>query len=206
MTKTIVQMLLSSRNKLIYLMILIVPTVFLNIIIYNNTLNFSILLLVNFIATFSSLIISFEIISRERGINLYSYLKVLKNENFVMLYRTFSIFWISSVLTVITWLIMILIYAKSIFIGQQIIYLLLILLANLFYIYFLQYLLVSIKNVLVRNSTIFAVTSISMLSLMTRSMATFMMYATITGLFLAVTFMNRRLTEELKREASKKKY
>lgn len=206
MSKTILQMMFSSRNKFIYLIILVVPSIILNILIYNNVLNFTILLLVNFIATFSSLIISLEVLIQEEGTKVYSYLKMLKSENFLMMYRTVSIFAISSTLTIITWFIMNTLYIKHIFIVQQIIYLFLILFANFFYIYFLQYLFVNIRNALMRNSIIIVVTTISMLSLMTRSLATYMMYVTIIGLFLAVTFMNRRLTEELKREANKNKY
>lgn len=203
MVKTILQMLVSSRNKYYYL-ILIIPVIILNILIYQNVLNFTILLLVNYIATFSSLIISLEILIQEEGTNIFSYLKTLKGENYVMMYRTTSIFIVSSILTVITSVSVNLVYAKDIYAVQQLIYLALILLADFFYIYFLQYIFTNISNTMFRNTVITGVTSIAMLSLMTRSMATYMMFVTITGLFLAVTFMNRRLTEELKREANDK--
>lgn len=204
MSKTILQMFISSRNKFIYLFILVIPSILIVITIHNNVLNFTVLLLVNFIATFTSLILSLEILIQEEGTKVYSYLKTLRSENFLMMYRTASIFAISSVLTLFTWFMLNGIYAKDINIIQQTIYLILILFGNFFYIYFLQYLFVNIKNALLRNSILTGVTAISMLSLMTRDLATYTTYVTIIGLFLAVTFMNRRLTEELKREAHDK--
>lgn len=206
MARTILQMLLSSRNKFYYLIIIVLPIIVLNVLIYNNVLNFSILLLVDYVATLSSLVMSLEILIQEEGTKVYSYLKTLKSENYIMLYRTVSIFSISALLTIAMSLVMNSIYIKEVYVVQQMIYLILILLANFFYIYFLQYLFVNINNILMRNSIITIVTAMSMLSLMTRSLATYMMYVTITGLFLAVTFMNRRLAEELKREKAVNKY
>lgn len=205
MSRTIIQMLLSSKNKLYYLL-LILPIVILNVILYNNTLNFTVLLLVNYVATFSSLILSFELLKQEEGSDIFCYLKTLKSENALLLYRTRAIFWISSTLTIITSLIINAIYIKDIYIMQQSLYLILIICGNFFYIYFLQYLFANVSNLLFRNSIITAVTALSMLSLMTRSVPTYIMYVTIIGLFLAVTYMNRRLTDELKRESKEEKY
>lgn len=200
MSKTILQMLFSSKNKGYYIFIMVIPVLFLSILLYNNVLNFTILLLVDYVATLSSLVMSLELLLQEEGTKVYSYLKTLKSENYIMMYRTISIFVLSSVLTIAVSLIFNLIYLKDVYVIQQLIYLGLILLANFFYIYFLQYLSINITNILMRNSIIMIVTAISLLSLMTRSLSTYTMYVTITGLFLAVTFMNKRLAEELKRD------
>lgn len=204
MSKTILQMLFSSRNTGYYILIMVIPVLVLSILLYNNVLNFTILLLVDCVAISSSLVMSLELLLREDGTKIYSYLKTLKSENYIMMYRTVSIFVLSSVLTIIVSLVFNLIYIKDIYIIQQLIYLVLILLANFFYIYFLQYLSINVTNILIRNSIVTIVTAISLLSLMTRNLASYTMYVTITGLFLAVTFMNKRLTEELKRDNADK--
>lgn len=205
MVRTIIQMLISSKNKPYYLL-LILPIIILNVVLYHNVLNFTILLLVNYVATFSSLILSFELLKQEEGSDIFAYLKVLKGENALLMYRTRAIFLVSSIFTIITSMVINGIYLKDIYVMQQAVYLALILLGNYFYTYFLQYLFANVCNLLFRNSIIIAVSALSMLSLMTRSVATYSMYVTIIGLFLAVTYMNRRLTDELKRESKEDKY
>lgn len=206
MSKTIINMVFRSRLKFVYLAIILLPSIAIGIHIYNTTLNFSILLLVAFIATFSSLIITLEILIQEEGTKVYSYLKILRDENYVMIYRTLGIYNISFPLTVLTFFTVNLIYIKEINVIQQLIYLVLIVTSNFFYIYFLQYVSVNLTNVLIRNVVIISVTGISILSLMTRSLSTYIMFVTMIGLFFAVTVMNRRLSEELKREEHEKKY
>lgn len=206
MSKTIINMVFRSRLKFVYLAIILLPSIAIGIHIYNTTLNFSILLLVAFIATFSSLIITLEILIQEEGTKVYSYLKILRDENYVMIYRTLGIYNISFPLTVFTFFTVNLIYIKEINVIQQLIYLVLIVTSNFFYIYFLQYVSVNLTNVLIRNVVIISVTGISILSLMTRSLSTYIMFVTMIGLFFAVTVMNRRLSEELKREEHEKKY
>lgn len=200
MVRTIIHMLVSSKYKVYYLLS-IIPIIILNVLLHNNILNFTILLLVNYIATFSSLILSFELLKQEEGTDIFAYLKILKSENELLMYRTKSIFFISSILTVITSVTINAIYLKDINVIQQTVYLVLILLGNYFFTYFLQYLIANVSKLLFRNAIITAVTLLSMLSLMTRNMPTYIMYVTIIGLFLAVTYMNNLLLDELKREA-----
>lgn len=196
-------MVLNSKYKYYYLLLFIPVVVFL-IFIHFNTLNYTILRLVNYVAISSSLLFSIELRSHEGDSNTYEYLTNMKSENYVMMYRTISIFWISGTLTIFTSLAVNLAYLKDVYIGQQIIYLIFILFSTFFYLYFLQYFLINIQNRLFRNSVIISVTLISSLSLMTRSLTTYLMYVTIIGLFLAVTCMNRRLSQQLKREKANK--
>lgn len=206
MSKTILNMITHSKYRYAYLLIILIPSILINIYIYTSTLNFAILLFINFIATFTSLIITLEILIQEEGTKVYNYLRTLRSENYVMYYRTISIFNISSILTLISGILMYIIYFNYINAIQQIIYLILMIICNFFYIYFLQYVVVNINNILVRNIIIIAVTGISMLALMTRNLSTYLMFVTTIGLFFAVTSMNRRLSEELKREKSNHKY
>lgn len=203
MVKTLFDILASSRNKIIYLLILFIPSLLLIDYINNNPLNFSILLMVTYTATITSLIISLELAIQEEGSKVFDYLRLIKSENYVILYRTTSIFYISTVLTLITSIVLNLVYIEHINIAQQILYLMLIVISNYFYIYFLQYVAVNIKFGIIRNVIIIVVTTISLLSLMTKSLSTYLMFVTVFGLFLAVTFMNRRLSDELKRERDK---
>lgn len=205
MSKTIIQMLMNSKYKYYYLLFNI-PAAILVVLIHVNTLNYTILSLVNYVAIVTSLILNLELQNYERGSDIYSYLTALKSENYLMVYRTASIFWVSSSLTVATSLIINLVYVQDIYIAQQAVYLIFILFANFFYIYFIQYLLINVQNQLFRDTAIVVITSVSMLSLMTRSLTTFMMYVTIIGLFLAVTCINRRISEELKREKANRIY
>ncbi len=199
MVKTILNMLWQSNYKFFYFLIILIPSIFLNIHIYNTLLNFPILLFVCFIPTFVSLIITIEILIEEEGTKIFDYLILMKSENYVMVYRTLSIFAITAPITIVTSLIENTIYFTHVNIVQQLIYVVLILISNLFYIYFLQYVTININNMLLRNSIIISVTGISMLSLMTRSLPTYLMFITMIGLFFAVTFMNRRFSEEFKR-------
>lgn len=200
MSKTIIAMVLNSKYRFAYLLILVLPILIISYFIYHNTLNFTILLLINFIATFISLILNLEIMIQEEGTRVYNYLKTLRSENYVIIYRTISICTIIVPITILTSFIVNIIYLHEINPVQQAIYLVLIIFANFFYTYFIQYLAINFKNVLFRNIVIISITVASMLSIMTRSMATYIMFVTVLGLFLAVTFMNRRLIDELKRE------
>lgn len=200
MTTTLIQMVLSSKNKLYYILVLGIPIIIISMFIYIYPYNFTILLLLDYIAVMSSIVLTIELFIQEKNISTYLYLTTMKSENFVMLYRTFSIFIISGCLTLIVSLAINILYYQEIFILQQALYVPLILIADFFYIYLLQYLAINITNILVRNIVVIIVGAISLLSLMTRSLTNFIIFITITGLFLAVTFMNRRLTEELKQE------
>lgn len=200
MSKTIIGMVLNSKYRFAYFLILVLPIIIINFFIYHNTLNFTILLLINFIATFLSLILNLEMTIQEEGTRVYNYLKTLRSENYVIIYRTVSICSIIIPITILTSLIINFIYIREINPVQQFIYLVLIIFANFFYTYFIQYLAINFKNILLRNVIIISITAASMLSIMTRSMATYIMFVTVLGLFLAVTFMNRRLIDELKRE------
>lgn len=199
MVMTILNMLWQSNYKFFYVLIILIPSIFLNLHIYNTLLNFPIFLFVCFIPTFLSLIITIEILIEEEGTKIFDYLILMKSENYVMVYRTLSIFAITAPLTILTSLIENAIYFTHVNAVQQVIYLILILINNLFYIYFLQYVTINLKNMLLRNSIIISVTGISMLALMTRSLPTYLMFITMIGLFFAVTFMNRRFSEEFKR-------
>ncbi|WOO87456.1 hypothetical protein RZE82_00525 [Mollicutes bacterium LVI A0039] len=201
MSKTIFNMLVNSKYRALYLALFVLISIILNVYIYLDPLNFSILLYISFVATYISLVLSFEVSIQESRNFMYDYLKTLKGENFVMTYRSVAIFNWSAPITIFMSILLNTIYIKDVYITQQLIYLALILLCNYFYIYFLQYVSVNIKNELVRNTVITAVTLISLLSLMTRSLSTYLIFVTITGLFLAITYMNRRLGEELKRES-----
>lgn len=200
MVKTLLDILAASSNKVIYMLILAIPSILLIDYIYKNPLNFSILLMIIYIATITSLLISLELAIQEEGSKVFDYLRLIKSENYVILYRTTSIFYISTVLTLITSLLLNLVFIEHTNIPQQILYLILIVLSNYFYTYFLQYVALNIKFGIVRNVIIITVTALSILSLMTKSLSTYLMFVTVFGLFLAVTFMNRRLSDELKRK------
>lgn len=200
MVKTLLDILAASSNKVIYMLILAIPSILLVDYIYKNPLNFSILLMIIYIATITSLLISLELAIQEEGSKVFDYLRLIKSENYVILYRTTSIFYISTVLTLITSLLLNLVFIEHTNIPQQILYLILIVLSNYFYTYFLQYVALNIKFGIVRNVIIITVTALSILSLMTKSLSTYLMFVTVFGLFLAVIFMNRRLSDELKRK------
>ncbi len=200
MVKTLLDILASSSNKVMYMLILAIPSVLLIDHIYTNPLNFSILLMIIYIATITSLLISLELAIQDEGSKVFDYMCLIKSENYVILYRTTSIFYISTALTLITSLLLNLVFIEHIYIPQQILYLILIIISNYFYTYFLQYVSLNIKFGIVRNVIIITVTALSILSLMTKSLSTYLMFVTVFGLFLAVTFMNRRLSDELKRK------
>lgn len=206
MTKTILNMVLKSKFRLLYLAVFIVLATFINIQIYGNPLNFSILLFISFVAIYVSLVLSYEIYIHEQGVQWFEYFKTLKGENYIMWYRTKSIFIITVPITVLSSIIMNTIYFKHIFVSQQITYLILIIISTFFYIHFVQFILLNISSVIIRNTIISSVTIIAMLSLFTKNIPSYLMFLNVLGLFLAITFMNRRLADQLRREKSSEEH
>lgn len=199
MSKTILAMLINSKFKLVYTIFFLLPIVSVNIYIYTSKYNFSILMFINIVALIISAILSFELNYHENGTTIFNYLKTLKGENYVYLYRTWSIFKIAAVVTILSSLVINIIYAQYTLVFQQITYLSLILLSLFFYTYFLQYALLSLHNILFRNVIILSVSIISLLALMTRNLLNYLMFVSVLGLFFAISILNRRLTNELKR-------
>lgn len=198
MIKTLITMIKNSKLKIIYLVSLISVIIIFNIAIYNNILNFTILMLIQSVAILTTLILYYELITTKNLDSIYSYLKTIKSTNYILSHCSISIFCLTTPFIIITSFFMNAIYINDIFIIQQVVYLLLILIGNLFYTYFLLYIAINVNNKIIANCLVCSVTIISLLSLITRNLSTFLMYIVTLGLFVSISIIKKRFNSELK--------
>ncbi len=193
MTNTILSLINKSKYKNYYYLSLIVPFILFNILIYYQVFSFTILLLIIYISITSIHIMCFELTINDLDSSQYDYLQVIKSENYIYLYRMISVFGLSSLIAICTSLIMNIIYFDESFIGLQLLYLIIILITNLFFTYFVLFVMKNINNVLLRNSLLLSISLIAMLSLMTRNLFIFIVYGMTLILFFLISFLTRRI-------------
>lgn len=200
MFKTIIHIFKQSKFLGFESLIFGVIFLYLNLILHANPLNFTILLTILFVASYLSFIMCMELYYQEEENNVYKYLKILKPENEVALYRVKTIYLVSSTAAVVIAIVLNIIYIDKTLLFIQMIYLVLILIWNFFYIHFLQYMYIYINNGLLRNSIMICVSIISIIALMTKSLTTFVVIIIILSQFFAVTFMNRQIGNDIVNE------
>lgn len=177
---------------------------YLNLILHANPLNFTILLIIHFVALYLSFIMCMELYYQDVENNVYQYLKILKPENEVSLYRVKTIYIVSSIVATFIAIVLNIIYIDKTVFFLQMIYFILILIWNFFYIHFLLYMYIYINNGLLRNSIMICVSLISIIALMTKSLITFVVIIIILSQFFAVTFMNRQIGNNIVSDENKK--
>ncbi len=204
MTKLYIKMILNANNRFLYLIIYTFPITYLFLKNLISPMNYNILLLILLASMLLAIIVNEEVYVQEGGTKIISYLRILESETALYINKTSAAWLIVSCATLFTALFVLLIFKQFILISLFISYVIINLLFNFFYCYFLLYLTININTVILRNTIIFAVSFIVLLSLLTKSIVTYMSFVALLGLFMAITIINRRLVEQLKREEDEK--
>lgn len=200
MTRLIIQMLLISNNWPIYIIIYALPITFLSYRIYEEPMNYNSLFFMLVISIITAILVNEEVRYQEGGNKVHNYLRILESENYIYLSKTLSMFYIVSFTSLLVFLPINIIYRGQLLLSLQITYLFITLIFNFFFTYFVLYSYNNIKNAIYRNALISSVVFITNLALMTKNVITYATIVALLGLFLAISVVNRRLSDELKRE------
>lgn len=200
MTRLIIQMLLISNNWPIYIVIYALPIAFLSYRIYEEPMNYNSLFFMLVISIITAILVNEEVRYQEGGNKVHNYLRILESENYIYLSKTLSMFYIVSFTSLLIFLPINIIYRGQLLLSLQITYLFITIIFNFFFTYFVLYSNNNIKNAIYRNALISSVVFITILALMTKNVITYATIVALLGLFLAISVVNRRLSDELKRE------
>lgn len=205
MIKYILLMVLNSRYLGLYLSIYTLVTFFFTISLYMQPLNFTALTFVLVISILTSLFVCNEVLLQESGHNVHNYISYIESENRSYFIHTSAIYFITLAISLSLFIILNIVFFENLILSIQLSYMAIFAIFEFCYVYFLQYCMHVFDNTFVRRLTISSVSLICVLSLITKSIITFLTVVSLCGLFMAATVINRKLVYELRKEEEYKK-